>query len=268
MKKIISAVLALSMTFLMSVCAYARLVGDVNRNGSVNSSDALEVLRYSVGSIMEIDILMADIDKNGEINSGDALRILQIAVGSYTGELEVEDELVTSYKKDVIDPIVKTGKYTISTFMVSDGDTVPAVIMVNGNNMSIDMKFADEDLDVNCRALFLDGNIYLIFPILRVYGTINNMSAPSIIGKDTEEYVKSEYYELNGEKYVREIYKSSDGSVKKYYFLDGVWKATETIAADGTTSTQNINDFKAGVVESNFSLKGYFKVADLSKYIK
>lgn len=57
------------------------LLGDTDGNGKVDSSDALNVLRYSVGLIKEIDVKTADTNKDGQINSADALDILQTAVG-------------------------------------------------------------------------------------------------------------------------------------------------------------------------------------------
>ena len=265
MKRLLSVIIVLAMIFAMATAAHARLVGDVNKDDTVNSFDALEVLLYSVGKLSETDIQRADVNKDGTINAEDALAILYITVGSYTGELEVEDEdvLITSYKKDVIDPIVKSGEFTIKTTVISDGKSVPSTVMVRGNDLSTDLTYDG----FKCRLLILNGKGYMILPDFHVYAELNNISIPnSIAGSATDVYTKSEYYELSGKTYVREIYTSTDGSVRKYYFLDGVWKAVET-TVDGETSTQRIDSLKKGVTDSNFSLSGYVKVADLSKYV-
>lgn len=265
MKKLLSAITVLAMIFAMTTAAHARLAGDVNKDDTVNSLDALDVLMYSVGKLSSIDTQRADINKDGEINAEDALLILYINVGSYTGELEIDDDdvLITSYKKDVIDPIVKSGEFTIKTSVISNGKTVPSTVMVRGNDLSTDMTYEG----FKCRLLILNGKGYMILPDFRIYAELNNISIPnSIAGSATDTYEKSEYYELNGKTYVREIYTSSDGSVRKYYFLDGVWKAVET-TVDGETSTQRIDSLQKGVTASNFSLKGYVLVADLSKYV-
>lgn len=267
MKKIISVALALTLVFSLAVSAQARMVGDVNKDNKVNSSDALDVLSYSVGLIENIDKLRADVTNDGNINSADALVILQIAVGSYDGPLEIEDELVTSFKKDKVDPILKSGKYTLSTTIVSNGTGVPSTIMVNGNDMSVDMDIDLKLTKTTCRLLVLNGKCYLVIPGLKIYGESNVTPPSSIAGTEKSEYIKSEYFENNGKTYVIETYKATDGSVMQYYFLNGVWKLTVKVAADGTSTTQRIDKFEAGVNEANFSLKGYTKV-NLDSYLK
>ena len=87
MKKIIAAVLALCIIMGVSVTAYAEsYYGDVDQNGSVNSSDALKILRYSVGLEKNIDTKIADINHDNSVNSSDALLALQISVGSRAAE--------------------------------------------------------------------------------------------------------------------------------------------------------------------------------------
>lgn len=60
----------------------ASLSGDVNTDGKVNSTDALLVLKRSVGLPADLkDSSTADINRDGKINSTDALIILKISVG-------------------------------------------------------------------------------------------------------------------------------------------------------------------------------------------
>ncbi len=57
-------------------------MGDVNDDGTVNSSDALLILRHSVGDeTVTLNLKKADIDTNGIINSADALATLRMSVG-------------------------------------------------------------------------------------------------------------------------------------------------------------------------------------------
>ncbi|MBQ7548423.1 MAG: hypothetical protein IJT03_01820 [Clostridia bacterium] len=74
---------AFSGTASITVTVKSALAGDVNGDGSVNSSDALMVLRHTVNLIQleKSAMSVADLDGNGQINSADALRILQISVG-------------------------------------------------------------------------------------------------------------------------------------------------------------------------------------------
>ena len=57
--------------------------GDVNKDGRINSADALLVLQYSVGSakLSSEQITLADVNNDKRVNSADALKILQYAVG-------------------------------------------------------------------------------------------------------------------------------------------------------------------------------------------
>lgn len=267
MKKLISAVLAAAFIFSFAVFAQARLLGDVDKDGQTNSSDALEVLSYSVGLVTDIDKTRADVNNDGNINSSDALVILQIAVGLYQGDIEIEDKLVTTFKKDNVDPILQSGKYTLSTTVISQDTTIPSTIMVNGKNMSVDMSIDLLLTKTTCRLLVLDGKCYLLIPGLKFYSETNVVPPSSIAGTEKSEYVKSEYFENNGKTYVIETYKANDGSIMQYYFLDGVWKTTVTVKPDGTSSTQRIDKFEAGVNEANFSLSGYKKV-NLDNYLK
>lgn len=59
------------------------LIGDVNRNGSINSTDVLLVRRYIAG--LEIfdasQQALADVNKNGMVNSTDVLMMRQYIAG-------------------------------------------------------------------------------------------------------------------------------------------------------------------------------------------
>jgi len=58
------------------------LIGDVDGNGKVDSTDARMVLQYAVGKIdgSALNIAPADVDGSGKIDSTDARLILQYAV--------------------------------------------------------------------------------------------------------------------------------------------------------------------------------------------
>lgn len=60
-----------------------QMLGDVDNDGRITSSDALLALQASVGKI-NLDVgamTAADVDRDGEITSSDALQILQYSVG-------------------------------------------------------------------------------------------------------------------------------------------------------------------------------------------
>jgi hypothetical protein len=59
------------------------MLGDVDNDGRITSSDALLALQASVGKInLNVGAMTAaDVDRDGEITSSDALQILQYSVG-------------------------------------------------------------------------------------------------------------------------------------------------------------------------------------------
>ena len=88
-KKIISAVVSVSVVAatLTSMAVYSSAVsnspGDANSDGSVNSFDALSVVRYCTGAdtLTKAEIDAADVNGDGKVSSVDALYILQFTAG-------------------------------------------------------------------------------------------------------------------------------------------------------------------------------------------
>lgn len=89
-KKVLALAIAVIVAISMATVSFARYKGDINNDGTVNSSDALIALQFAVGSITEIDKVAADMDNDGLINSNDALAILRTSVGSLD-KVEIEE---------------------------------------------------------------------------------------------------------------------------------------------------------------------------------
>ncbi|MEE1065592.1 MAG: dockerin type I domain-containing protein [Acutalibacteraceae bacterium] len=260
MKKFLSIMLVIVLAFSFVTIASARLVGDVNSDGKANSSDALEILRFAVGLTDEINKTYADINADSVINSSDALLVLNIAVGKYEGDLEVEDQLVTSYKKDTIDPIMKTGNFTLKTQMDADGVTANVTTMVKGNDVCVETAMEG----ITARVLILGNKTYLVMPDfimpgVGVYMEYQEQLKPNTDGAADAQYVKSEYVTVDGEKLVCETYKLADGSQSQYYFKDGKWVML-AVQQDGEFVSQKVVEFKSGVKNSYFSLDGFIKL--------
>lgn len=83
-------------------------MGDVNDNGTVDSSDALEILMYSVDiSPEKFNLKKADLNGDGAVNSFDALQILRTSVGlaelvEYTEEEEPEKDPTLFTKEEMV----------------------------------------------------------------------------------------------------------------------------------------------------------------------
>lgn len=63
--------------------------GDANGDGKINSVDALQILKYSVGTLNlnEASVKAVDVNKDGKVNSADALLILKYNVGNTNIEI-------------------------------------------------------------------------------------------------------------------------------------------------------------------------------------
>ncbi len=266
MKRFMTALLAVVIVLSFSVSASARLVGDVNSDGTVTSNDALQVLLYTVGKPATLNEKYADVNGDGEITSMDALIILKIAIGTYDGDLEVEDELVTSYLADVLGPIMESGEYTIKTEVVSGEQVSDATIMAKGKDICIEMTVDKDGKKTTIRFLILGDKKYIIIPdavgTLDFYDEFDADFDFSVTDSLTAKYLKSEYVTVEGKEYICESYEISNGSVSQYYFQNGVWKMLGTVK-DGDTQIQTIKSYKKGVDKTKFSISGMIKV-DLS----
>lgn len=126
MKRIISLVTAVILAFCVCATAQAKTLGDVNGDNKANSTDALLVLKYSVGSSTNIDKAAADVNGDGKINSTDALTILQISVGIHD----------TSKYKAIFTLTAKVGNQNYDSddvITVKAGDTVYVTLSLTNN---------------------------------------------------------------------------------------------------------------------------------------
>ena len=66
--------------------AQARLLGDVNNDGKVNTADSTEVLRSAaeLATLSEEAADSADVNGDGKVDTSDAVRILQYAAEMIT----------------------------------------------------------------------------------------------------------------------------------------------------------------------------------------
>ena len=101
MKKLTKVISAVSLAAAMTVGASAATLGDVNKDGAINSADALGVLQYSVGIENKgFDRENADVNGDGTINSSDALKILKVSVG--LEKIDISKKEVVEYYNNAL----------------------------------------------------------------------------------------------------------------------------------------------------------------------
>ncbi len=107
-------------------------LGDANHDGAVNSTDALKVLAYRVGSGYVYGPYRSDADVNGDatLNSTDALMILKISVGSQA--MEIAPDRVLYYIYDSDGNVTTTYTPTIGAYCYVDSGMVGTVVNEEG----------------------------------------------------------------------------------------------------------------------------------------
>lgn len=147
-KRLLSGVLALVICASTVPFAFATpLRGDVNLNGKTNSTDALLILKYSVGHEIEgYNDYTFDVNGDYKVNSTDALRVLTISVG--------KDDPLTYSKKELLkfysDALLSA--YT-DTFRIDYSERYKSTL-VNNADSSQKIEFDDDYAET---FLFTDG---------------------------------------------------------------------------------------------------------------
>ena len=169
----------------------------------------------------------------------------------------------TTLRDDVIVKALESGKFTLNMTLkaASNADT-PVVLVSNGDKIAADMTMNGSKV----RMIIDNDGVYVVLPTAKMYvkmssDEIGNMDELKNIASSDGTYVGSTKVKINGEDHTCEEYKSSDGTVIKYYFNSKKeWKRMEVITED-EVAIYEITSFSNKADESIFSLKGY---ADMS----
>ena len=144
MKKVLYILLIVSIILTSTFTAltgFTATMGDVNSDGRINSSDALGILKYSVGSNpSDFNAELADITGDGRINSSDALFVLQVSVGSIKlptgsnqgGSNSGANSQATTFTTPVVST-TKSIKEQLNEFKDRWGDVIKPTIDADGN---------------------------------------------------------------------------------------------------------------------------------------
>ena len=169
----------------------------------------------------------------------------------------------TTLRDDVIIKALESGKFTLNMTLkaASNADT-PVVLVSNGDKIAADMTRNGSKV----RMIIDNDGVYVVLPTAKMYvkmssDEIGNMDELKNIASSDGTYVGSTKVKINGEDHTCEEYKSSDGTVIKYYFNSKKeWKRMEVISED-EVAIYEITSFSNKADESIFSLNGY---ADMS----
>ena len=169
----------------------------------------------------------------------------------------------TTLCDDVIIKALESGKFTLNMTLkaASNADT-PVVLVSNGDKIAADMTMNGSKV----RMIIDNDGVYVVLPTAKMYvkmssDEIGNMDELKNIASSDGTYVGSTKVKINGEDHTCEEYKSSDGTVIKYYFNSKKeWKRMEVISED-EVAIYEITSFSNKADESIFSLNGY---ADMS----
>ena len=169
----------------------------------------------------------------------------------------------TTLRDDVIVKALESGKFTLNMTLkaASNADT-PVVLVSNGDKIAADMTMNGSKV----RMIIDNDGVYVVLPTAKMYvkmssDEIGNMDELKNIASSDGTYVGSTKVKINGEDHTCEEYKSSDGTVIKYYFNSKKeWKRMEVITED-EVAIYEISSFSNKADESIFSLNGY---ADMS----
>lgn len=224
MKKLTAVISAISLAAALTVCSSAAMLGDVNGDGKINSADALNVLRYSVGlEVKNFDKSVADMNGDGRINSADALKILRISVGlDSTGDVTSTDEIVRSYNSALEKTYSQVKKATVTT---SESGTYT----INGKSEKID--FPPESVTGKFKNGFDEDGMPSY-----TYGPDTKLTENMIASASTTK--------LSNKTKVKLVLKSEKVDVKKKSVYNTAGGFPFEFSSDGT----EISDFTSGSV--------------------
>lgn len=77
-KSYVLFIVCVLLSLLIACSCNKSIIGDVNCDGDVDSSDAMLIMQYWVGKDVDINLDVADINNDGVIDMADAEEILRI----------------------------------------------------------------------------------------------------------------------------------------------------------------------------------------------
>lgn len=215
-----------------------------------------------------------------------------------TPELEISDELLPEDSFDEIEielgadgkpvhddieqtyqDLIESNKFTMELNIkgVSNGveTVVPVKTIRDGDKVYFEtsMPIEGQKGSMKFNIIVKDKQCYLIIPAMRAYmiipaETMSEFIPSDIITEDENvdlEYVSSGEVDYNGQKYVCDVYKDGDTTIK-YYYQDGELKRMESIMDENNMSIMEIQEISGNADSSKFDIpKNYM---DMTKFLE
>ncbi len=194
---------------------------------------------------------------SGSLESSDKDDLL--AEGDKTGK--------TNLKAEIIDPVIKSKKYTLDTTIIAQDMEMPMVMCINGKDYAASLDMAMGALKISARVFSKEGKYYLVIPMFGMYSEIDDetsedISSPSGDLTTSSKYIKSTKVKDGKTTYTCEEYKTSDGKTVKFYFNEKKqWKRWEIIDGENI-SVFIINSFSGTIKKSMFEIPRGLKKVD------
>lgn len=217
--------------------------------------------------LIETDVTQPELSISDEVIPDSEFKEIKVELGSDGKPVH------TSIEKNYND-IIKGNKFTMD-FVVQqsmDGEvvTLPVVAIRDGDNLYFETQMPVEGKgSMRFNFIITNGKCYIIIPAMRAYAEVPKEYVEEIIPSEIVtdgvemEYVKSGEVSFGGKKYICDVYKSGDDTVK-YYFADNELKRIETISGDNT-SILEVNELSTNADSSKFKIpSNYF---DMTKFL-
>ncbi len=118
-KRVLATLIALVVCVSTVPCVFAASIrGDANFDGKTNASDALLILKYSVGKKVDnYDKYLFDVNGDYVTNSTDALRVLQMTVGKDNPLGYARKEILKFYSDALYTSYIETTSVEYSSYL-------------------------------------------------------------------------------------------------------------------------------------------------------
>lgn len=192
--------------------------------------------------------------------------------GGSSGSKDPKDDLLpegtkvndTSLMKTSVEPVLKSGTYTVKGKVKAEGQNMDVIIAFrNSKDYCIEASI----MGISMRIFSNGGKYYLALPTMKMYSEISakdvgelNMDdiASSFKEKDAK-FVKSTSVKSGTTTYTCEEYKTSSGTAKYYFNSKNEWKRMEVLSTDGTVMSWEITSFSKSADSKLFEVNSKWK---------